>query len=270
MLKTLAFIYYIINYIVNPFCCFYVKYVEAKRSVIMKILKISIVGLMFFLIITSPGICFSQNVENEGLGDKVGREESIPADELGPVPDVPRWGRGFGNGRHGGRRFNRQADEYMNGPEFQEDGFPGMMRKRMMFLDRLRDEQPEMYRYRVRCLRDQNMQNMRFLKQHDPERFFEIKDRLRKRRFERLREMKHSDPEEFSRIMEQRKKNIFHHLDILRKTDPERYEVIKHQIEAAREYHRLKKELPDEAEHFLDNDPQLKQIIEKNMFGYDQ
>lgn len=103
---------------------------------------------------------------------------------------------------------------------------PPGLREKVEQLRRLREENPEKYQEVVKKRREVLRERLRKLRREDPERFKEIVNKRRERIKNRLERLRREDPERFKEMVEKRKTMLNQRLERIKRENPERFERI--------------------------------------------
>lgn len=128
---------------------------------------------------------------------------------------------------------------------------------------KMRQEDPEGFKARIKERRAHLRERLKDLKEKDPAKYEEVVGRLRGRRLEELKRLRRENPEEFKRRVEERRQRFHERLEVLRERDPQRYEKIVAHRKELRNLIELRKRSPERFREVLDQHPRLKERLQK-------
>lgn len=102
-------------------------------------------------------------------------------------------------------------------------------------LRQLRQQDPERFRQEVAARKEALRQQLRTLKQEHPEAFRQLMARIRDQRRRRLEELRTTDPERYRAVMQQRQTRVQERLQRLQQENPQRYDAVRQRVSERRQ-----------------------------------
>lgn len=185
----------------------------------------------FFVVAALPVVAAEEEEGEPAIHEKEGGEHDIHG-EAGILPPQDE------------KRHGRFAEE----------------RERLL---KMRQEDPEGFKAKIKERRAQLRGRLKHLKETDPAKYEEVMGRIRARRLEEFKRLRRENPEEFKRRVEERRQRFHERLEALRERDPQRYEKIVAHRKELYKLNELRKQSPERFREVLDQHPRLKERFEK-------